>query len=258
MKIGFAGAGNMAAALARGWAAAEHGPEEMFFADAGSGRAAKLAEQLGGTAVESLAELALQADAVVLAMKPAALETAAEQLGGAGDAIASVLAATPVSRLRELFPDTPVVRAMPTITTEVQRGVICHSPLDPAIEGQAGARLLNLFGELSHLVEVPDALMDEATAVMGCPPAYLAVIVQNIAEAGAAEGLDPDLAYELVLETFDGTIELLRRYDPIEVRSGVASRGGATEAGLEALADAGVGDGVQAAVRASLERMRGA
>jgi pyrroline-5-carboxylate reductase len=255
MKIGFAGAGNMASALARGWAAAEHGPEAMLFCDSGSGRAAELARELGGTAVDSLAELALQSDAVILAMKPGGLEAAAEQLGGAGDAIASVLAATPLSRLRERFPGVPVVRAMPTITTEVQSGVICHAPLEPA-DGETGARLLNLFGELSHLVEVPDELMDEATAVMGCTPAYLAVIIQNIAEAGAAEGLDPELAYELVLESFAGTIELLRRYDPIEVRASVASRGGATEAGLEALADAGVGDGVQAAVRASLERMR--
>jgi pyrroline-5-carboxylate reductase len=257
MKIGFAGAGNMASALARGWAGAEHGPEAMLFCDSGSGRAAALAQELAGTAVDSLAELALQSDAVILAVRPGGLETAADQLGGAGDAIASVLAATPVSRLRELFPGVPVVRAMPTITTEVQRGVICHAPLDRSIDGETGARLLNLFGELSHLVEVRDELMDEATAVMGCTPAYLAVIIQNIAEAGAAEGLDPELAYELVLESFAGTIELLRRYDPIEVRSSVASRGGATEAGLEALADAGVGDGVQAAVRASLERMRG-
>jgi pyrroline-5-carboxylate reductase len=256
MKIGFAGAGNMAAALAKGWADADGGPDEMFFADAGSGRANELAERVGGTAVGSLTELALQADAVVLAMKPAGLERAAEQLGGAGDAIASVLAATPVARLRELFPDTPVVRVMPTITTEVQSGVICHAPLEPSIDGEAGARLLNLFGELSHLVEVPDELMDEATAVMGCTPAYLAVVIQNVAEAGAAEGLDAELAYELVLESFAGTVELLRRYDPIEVRTSVASRGGATEAGLEALADAGVGDGMQAAVRASLERMR--
>ena len=247
----------MAAALARGWAIAEHGPEGMLFCDAGSGRAAALAEDVGGEAVDSLAELALQSDAVVLAMKPGGVEAAAEQLGGAGDAIASVLAATPVARLRELFPGVPVVRVMPTITTEVQSGVICHAPLDPQIDGEAGARLLNLFGQLSHLVEVPDELMDEATAVMGCTPAYLAVIIQNIAEAGAAEGLDPELAYELVLGSFEGTIELLRRYDPIEVRASVASRGGATEAGLEALASAAVGDGVQAAVRASLERMRG-
>jgi pyrroline-5-carboxylate reductase len=255
MRLGFAGAGNVATALGRGWADAEHGPEAMFFCDAGSGRAAELAARTGGEAVDSLAELAELSDAILLAVKPASLETAATQLGGQGDAIASVLAGTPVARLREIFPGVPVVRTMPTITAEVQRGVICHAPLEPA-DGEAGARLLNLFGELSHLVEVPDELMDAAMAVMACPPAYLAVVVQNIAEAGAASGLDADQAYELVLETFAGTIELLRRYDPIEVRTGVASRGGATEAGLEALADAGVGDAFQAAVRASLERMR--
>jgi pyrroline-5-carboxylate reductase len=255
MKIGFAGAGNIASALARGWSTAEHRPEAMIFSDAGSGRAAALAEETGGEAVDSLAELALRSDAVILAVKPVALESAAEQLGGAGDAIASVLAATPISRLRELFPAVPVLRTMPTITAEIQRGVICHSPLEPS-DGETGARLLNLFGELSHLVEVPDELMDVATAVMGCPPAYLAVVIQNIAEAGAAEGLDPEQAYELVLDSYAGTIELLRKYDPITVRASVASRGGATEAGLEALADAGVGDAFQAAVRASLDRMR--
>jgi pyrroline-5-carboxylate reductase len=255
MKLGFAGAGNIATALARGWADAEQAPDAMLFCDAGSGRAAELAARTGGEAVESLAELAERADAIVLAVKPGSLETAARQLGGRGDAIASVLAATPVARLRELFPGVPVVRTMPTIAAEVQRGVICHAPLEPT-DGETGARLLNLFGELSHLVEVPDELMDAATAVMACPPAYVAVVVQNITEAGTAAGFDPEVAYELVLETFAGAIELLRRYDPIEVRAGVASRGGATEAGLEALADAGVGDAFQAAVRASLERMR--
>ncbi len=256
MRLGFAGAGNIASALARGWAGAEHRPDQMLFCDTGSGRAAELAERARGEVVESLAELAERSDAVLLAVKPASLETAARQLGGQGDAIASVLAATPLARLRELFPGVPVVRVMPTVTTEVQRGVICHAPLEPS-DGEAGARLLNLFGELSHLVEIPDEHMDAATAVMACSPAYLAMVVQNLAEAGVAEGLGPEQAYELVLETYAGTIELLRRYDPITVRASVASRGGTTEAGLEALADAGVGDAFQAAVHASLRRMRG-
>ena len=47
----------MATALARGWADVEGGPEAMFFADAGSGRAAELAQSVGGTAVGSLADL---------------------------------------------------------------------------------------------------------------------------------------------------------------------------------------------------------
>lgn len=256
MRIGFAGAGNMATALARGWMQAEHGPEGMLFCDAGSGRAAALAELTGGEAPDSLAELALRSDAVVLAVKPLALERTAELLEGEAKAVASVLAGTPVSQLREAFPGIPVIRTMPTIVAEIGRGVICHTPLEPA-DGETGARLLNLFGELSHLAEVPDELIDAAMAVMGCTPAYLAVVVQTLAEAGADEGLDPDQAYDLVIETFAGTIELLRRYDPIEVRATVASPGGGTEAGLEALADAGTADAFRAAVRASVERMRG-
>lgn len=256
MKIGFAGAGNMAAAMARGWAAADDGPERMLFCDAGSGRAAKLAEQTGGEAVGSLAELGTSSDAVVLAMKPTGLEIAVDQLGGTADAIVSVLGATPVTRLRELFGEIPVLRTMPTVAVEIGRGVICHAPITPA-DGAVGAQLVDLVSLLGHLVEIEDAQMDEATAMMGCPPAYLAVVVQALAEAGAAEGLEPELAYDLVVETFTGTLDVLRRYDPIEVRRAVASPGGSTEAGLGALADHGAAAAFKAAVRASLKRMRG-
>ena len=65
--------------------------------------------------------------------------------------------------------------------------------------------------------------MDVATALMACPPAYLAVVVQNLAEAGAEAGIDEEQAYDLVLDSFAGTIDVLRRYDPIEVRRTVAS-----------------------------------
>jgi len=247
----------MASALALGWASAEGGPDQMLFCDSGSGRAAALAEQTGGEAVDSLAELALRSDAVLLAVKPGALETVAELLGGESKAIVSVLGATPVATLRDLFPNVPVVRVMTTVAVEVQSGVICHAPIDPHTDGAVGAHLLDLLDELGHLVEVPDDLMDEATAVVGCSPAYLAVVVQNLAEEGAAQGLEEEQSYDLVIEAFTGTIELLRRYDPITVRTAVASPGGSTEAGLEALADAGAADAFRAAVRASLARMRG-
>jgi pyrroline-5-carboxylate reductase len=246
----------MAEALARGWTDAEQGPELMLFCDNGSGRAQKLAERTGGEAVPTLKELALRADAVLLAVKPNALEIVAEKLERESRAVASVLGATSIARLRELFPGIPVLRTMPTVATEIGQGVICHAPLTPD-DGEVGARLLNLFGQLGHMAEIPDELMDAATAVMGCSPAYLAVVVQNLAEAGAAEGLGPEQAYELVIETFAGTIELLRQYDPISVRGAVASPGGSTEAGLETLADAGAGDAFQDAVRASLAKMRG-
>ena len=80
MVIGFCGSGSMAAAMARGWS---EEPERMLFTDSGSGRAAALAEEVGGEAVGSNAELAERADAVVLAVKPGGLDEVAPELAGA-------------------------------------------------------------------------------------------------------------------------------------------------------------------------------
>ena len=245
----------MAAAMARGWAAGPGGPEAMLFSDRGSGRARALAEELGGEAVGSLGELAARCDAVVLAVKPAGLDEAAAELGDA-KAVVSVLGATSIGTLRAAFPGRPVLRTMPTVLVEIRRAVICHAPLEEA-EADVGPALLELLGALGKLVEVPDERLDAATAVMGCSPAYVAVFAEAIAEAGARDGLDASLAKELVLDTFAGTAELLRDRDPEAVRKEVASPGGSTEAGLEALAERRVAEGIEAAVDASLARMRG-
>jgi len=93
--------------------------------------------------------------------------------------------------------------------------------------------------------------------VMGCAPAYLALAVEALADAGAAAGLDAELARELVVETTAGTAELLAERHPADLRRAVASPGGSTEAGLEALDREGAREAFEAAVRASLERMRG-
>ena len=61
---------------------------------------------------------------------------------------------------------------------------------------------------------------------MGCAPAYLALAVEALADAGAEAGLDEELARELVVETTAGTAELLRARHPADVRRAVASPGG--------------------------------
>ncbi|HSC21586.1 MAG TPA: pyrroline-5-carboxylate reductase dimerization domain-containing protein, partial [Solirubrobacterales bacterium] len=130
------------------------------------------------------------------------------------------------------------------------QGVLC-------VAGTAGEETREKLQLLGHLVELPEDEFDAATAVMGCSPAYLALAVEAIAEAGAADGLNPALARELVVETAAGTAELLRRHDPAAVRKAVASPGGSTEKGLEALEREGAREAFAAAVRASLEKMRG-
>jgi pyrroline-5-carboxylate reductase len=244
MIVGFCGSGNMAAAMARGWVGEFDG---MLFSDSGSGRAQALAEELGGEAVSN-GELAERADVVVLAVKPAALE---EVAGGLTEAkiVVSILAATPLERVVEAFPDAAVIRAMPNVGVEVRRGVIC-------VAGAELPKVRAKLGILGHVVELADSDFDEATAIMSCAPAFLAVAVEALADAGAAAGLDEKLARELVVDTTAGTAELLRMRHPADLRRAVASPGGSTEAGLEALDREGARGAFEAAVNASLERMK--
>lgn len=245
MIVGFIGSGNMAAAMARGWAGEF---ELMLFSDSGSGRAQALAEELGG-GTASNDEIAARADLVVLAVKPAALEQVAGDLRSA-KAVLSVLAATPLEKVTEALPSAEVIRAMPNVGVEVRKGVICVTGAQlPEVRAKLGA--------LGHVVELDDADFDEATAVMSCAPAFIAVAVEALADAGAAAGLNEELARELVVETAAGTAELLRIRHPVDLRRAVASPGGSTEAGLEALDRMGARAAFEAAVQASLERMSG-
>jgi pyrroline-5-carboxylate reductase len=246
MIVGFVGSGSMAAAIARGWSGEFEG---MLFSDSGSGRAQALAEELGGE-VASNEEIAGRADLVLLATKPNKLEEVAPALAEASEVV-SVLAATPLERLRAALPGAEqVLRVMPNVGVEVRQGVLC-------VAGDASPQAREKLQVLGHVVELPEEDFDAATAVMGCSPAYLALAVEAIANAGVADGLDPDLASELVVETAVGTAELLRHHDPAAVREAVASPGGSTEKGLEALDREGAREAFAAAVRASLERMRG-
>jgi pyrroline-5-carboxylate reductase len=252
MVVGFVGSGSMAAAMARGWVGDF---ERMLFSDAGSGRAAALAEEVGGEAIGSNAELAEAADLVVLAVKPSGLEQVAGELASAR-AVLSLLGATSLETVAALFPGAAVFRVMPNVAVEVRQGVLCLAAAEGVEDGLRDS-VRGKLERLGHLIELPGSQFDAATAVMGCSPAYLALAVEAISGAGTAAGLDEEVARRLVVETTAGTAQLLRLRHPADVRKAVASPGGSTEAGLEELDRLGARDAFEAAVRASLKRMEG-
>jgi pyrroline-5-carboxylate reductase len=257
MKIGFAGAGNMAGAMARGWAAApsEERPESMLFCDLDAERANALAAEVGGETRPTLGDLRAGSDVLLLAVKPAALDDVAKELGGRAPAILSVMAATTLEQLGAAFPGVPAIRVMPNQPAEVRAGVLCYA-VDDQMDATLAGRLVRLLGAVGETVPTSEDRIDAAMAVMSCSPAYVALFAEVLAEAGAAEGLDPDLSLELVAGTLEGTAELLRAKDPAAIRAAVAPPGGATEAGLNALDEGGFQAAIQAAVTASLERFR--
>lgn len=243
----------MAAAMARGWADDER-ISGMLFSDSGSGRAEVLAEELGGECCPDLADLAKRSELVVLAVKPAALQAAGPPL--TGTPVISILGATPRSRLAEVIPRTPILRAMPNIAVELGQGVVCHAPIETG-EGRLGVAL-GLLAHLGAVIEVPEANLDAATAVMGCSGAYLARACEALVEAGVEAGLDRSSCERMVVETAAGIGAVLSKHDPAAVQVAIASPGGSTEAGLEAFERAAGPAAFEAAVAASLERMKGA
>lgn len=255
MIVGFAGSGNMAGALARGLSRCAGKPDGMLFVDSGSGRAQALADELGGERAESLEDLADRSDAVVLAVKPKGLDAVAPRIAGRTAAIVSVLGATTVERLEGALQPSSVLRVMPNLAVEICSGVICHAPA-PADSPEI-ASIIDLFGGLGSVVEVPEEHLDAATAVMGCAPAYIALAAGALTQAGIEAGLDPELSARLVRESTEGVGRHLAQRDPGPMQEAIASPGGSTEAGLGLLADRHVEEAFKAAVEASLLRMAG-
>jgi pyrroline-5-carboxylate reductase len=249
MRVGLIGAGNMARAIARGWG------DPVLCSDSGSGRARALADELGGEAVSSNAELARRSDLVVLCHKPTQLAAVAAEVAPHVRAVASVLGATPLASLAAAYPGVPVFRLMPNTPVEVRRGLVCFAAAEGVDESLARS-VIELFGRLGRVITLPETQIDAATAVMGVGPAYQALLAEAQIDAAVRHGLRATLAASLVVETMAGTAELLaaRDYDTLAVRREVTSPGGSTARGLRAL-EAG---GVRAAFQEAIDAVVGA
>jgi pyrroline-5-carboxylate reductase len=258
MRLGFVGAGNMAGGLARGWAAARDepgAPEAMLFADADPEKARRLAEEVGGEAVEGNLALADSSDLVLLAVKPKDLDEVAADLVQAGTPVISILAGTSLKTLHEALPGIDLIRVMPNLGAQLRQAVLCvaygHTVGDA--ERRRAADLLGLVGEV---IELDEGLIDAATAIMGCTPGYLALMAEILVEAGVNEGLTEDQAQRMAAKAMSATGGLLEVREPGELKRAVASPGGMTEAGLKALEERDLREALQAAVEASLEVAR--
>lgn len=243
----------MARAMARGWRAGNGGPADLVICDSGSGRAQALAIEVGAVAAASAEEAFSQADIAVLAAKPAALEVVARGASGYEGTIVSLLAGTEISVLQSAFPNAKCVRVMPNVAVEKRRGVLCVCADG---SGSTDGLLRDYLEELGLVVDIPERLFDAATAVMGCTPAYFALVAEAVADAGVRSGLTEDLANRMVTETLAGTAELLQDRDTLAVRRAVTSPGGSTAAGLAALERGAIRAAFAEAVAVSISRMQ--
>jgi pyrroline-5-carboxylate reductase len=251
MRIGFIGAGSMGSALARGLG------EPAVFYDADHERAEAVAAEVGGSVAGSNSELAGQVDLVILCHKPAQLAEVAEEAAPAAKAVASIVAATRIEDIERAYPGVPVYRFIPNLPVEVGRGLFCYAPGTLAGDGP-DREVLQLFGRAGVVIPLDEPLIEPAMAIMSCAPAFLALVVEAMAQAGARHGLEPAQATRLVVETMAGTAAYLdaNGLDAEDLRRRVATPGGVTERGLQALEDGGVPRAFDAAVDLVVEATR--
>lgn len=245
MKFGLIGAGNMAGALSRGWG------RPVLVADPYEGRAQALVAELGGQAFASNGELAAAADVLILCHKPAQLDAVAAEIRDSAKVVVSILGGTPLAAIESAYPGIPVYRVMPNVAAETARGVFCWAPGRLAANGPE-AEIRAEFEQLGTVVELPEPLIEPATALMGCGPAFFALMVEALVDAGVRHGLEAATAARLTVETMAGTGALLAA-DPLDTAGlmrRVTSPGGSTARGLNALEHGGLRPACQDAVDA--------
>jgi pyrroline-5-carboxylate reductase len=239
MRVGLIGSGNMARAMARGWG------DPVLCSDSGSGRAQALAGELGGRAAGN-AEVAAEADVVILCHKPYQLGVVAQEIAEQTTAVVSVLGGIPSGKLRAAYPRAQVFRMVPNTPVEVRRGVTVYAPYsdpdDYAIDRELERQVIALFERLGTVITMDESLLGAALGVSSVGPAYQALLLEAQVDAAVRHGIKPAVAAQLVAETMSGTAELLRirDYDTLAVRREVTSPGGSTARGLDALEHGGI------------------
>jgi len=115
-----------------------------------------------------------------------------------------------------------------------------------------------IFEAVGQVVAVPESSMDAVTALSGSGPAYVAIAVEALSDAGVAVGLPRAVASQLALQTVRGSADLLHhsQIHPAVMKDKVASPGGTTIAGITALEKAGFRNALISAVRAAYDRSR--
>ena len=259
MRIAILGTGRIGEALLAGLRSSDWA--DIVATSRREERAAELNERYGVEATTSNTHAIKGADVVVLAVKPQDIEALLGEIGHlltADQTVLSVAAAISTARIeRHVGADVPVVRAMPNTPSTVHEGIagMCAGSHAAREHLDRAGTVLRAVGDV---VEVPEEQMDAITAVSGSGPAYFALLVESMIEAGVLLGLSRDVSSRLVVQTMLGTAKLLRdeHVHPVQLRESVTSPGGTTTRAIRELEQAGVRAAFLNAITAAMERSK--
>lgn len=263
IKLGMVGGGVMGEALLSRLINQQlYHPEQILVSDPVSARCAALAEQYGVQVTSDNQAAAAAADVLLLAIKPQVFEDVAANIAvdesyseAPLPVVISILAGVSLSKLQAAFGRQPVIRAMPNTPATVGAGMTALAA-GQGVTLQQMAQARAIFEAVGEVVEVPESLMDAVTGLSGSGPAYVAMMIEALADGGVAAGLPRAIASQLALSTVLGTAQLLQKSElhPAVLKDRVTSPGGTTIAGVAQLERAGFRSALIEAVQAAARR----
>lgn len=258
------GAGKMGGALLDGWLAKGLSPSLVAVRDPVPSTDIERLASKGLSLNPPMAEIAAKRPALVLlAVKPQAMTSVLPELAplvSPETVFLSIAAGMGLHRLQELLgAEVHAVRSMPNTPAAIGRGitVACANTRVTPEQKVLADNLLAAVGEVGWVEN--EALIDAVTAISGSGPAYVFYMVECLAAAGEALGLDADLAMKLARETVSGSGEMLHRMEESasELRINVTSPGGTTAAALDVLmGEGGLSPLMRRTVLAARDRAR--
>ena len=259
MTFGFIGCGNMGGAIARS-VSKKVGGENVILANKTMEKAERLADELGcrfGMNGEAAA-----CDFVFLGVKPHLMEKMLADLQPALEknpraVLVTMAAGLTMERIRKMAGvPNPVIRIMPNTPSAIGRGMIQYCIMDvPELQKAVFLDAMDLCGKLD---ELPEDLIDAASAVSGCGPAYACMFIEALADGGVTCGLPRGKAVEYAAQMLLGTAELILQsgQHPGALKDAVCSPGGSTIQGVRTLEEQGMRGAVMDAVISAFEKNR--
>ena len=240
-EIVIVGCGKMGSALLKGWLAEGLDPNEITVIDPDP------SDWLIKQTVRLNKTLPINPSIVLIAVKPQMMPDVVpklKKLGNSKTLFISIAAGTSISYFQRILGNqTPIVRAMPNTPASIGKGItaIIANAYVSDIELKATKKLLSSVGKIVSLDS--EEQMDAVTAVSGSGPAYVFHLIEALADAGQANGLNAELSMTLAKATVAGAGLLAEtsNEDPTNLRINVTSPGGTTAAALKILMDQDTG-----------------
>ncbi len=261
-RVGFLGAGNMGEAMIKGLLQAGLVPAESVAAtDARAERLEQITRQYGIRGAADNPALVGEADVIILAVKPQIMAAVLREIAPAVDArklLISIAAGMATHTLRGfLGKPARLIRVMPNTPALVLEGVTAIARAEGLNAGDLDVAQ-ELFGAVGRVVILDEDHLDAVTGLSGSGPAYVAIVIEALADGGVKMGLDRATAMTLAAQTVLGSAKLLLEtgVHPAQLKDMVASPGGTTIAGIAALEDGAVRRTFISAVERATQRSK--